>query len=425
MNKYGYMYLINSTNRQIKGPVNIVGREDSIEVLYYSHQISVPGDLVTGKLTDYPQHSAFKIRKRIDKSSVSLKKCLTTKETISTCIITWYEVREDGIAVESYSVSFKNLKIIEFTQQSEHSSTDDTIYEELKFTYGSFTWKNFKGNISYTIALELPPEQYAETQHIKLEPQYAPLLTSKKIEVIDSLLKKPYHGNVQDFYYHSTRATNMSSIVKNGLMPTTIEIAVGGTTMGNDYLFSSLKVMATKFYSILFNREMIDLKSPLVIKQECSETYPIERDKFFSDILATYKEITSFNSFDEFFQAKTNKSAYEFPGDYPEFLGIDFDWEKIAPTNFYNHYIKKENINIKRSLPSKSQSNFLMDEIRKNKVVHDIIISYSIYKGMYETTKNNVGTLCLAEEPGILSTYISKPLSEGIGSCIFRIPKKS
>jgi len=275
------MYLINSTNRQIKGPVNIVGREDSIEVLYYSHQISVPGDLVTGKLTDYPQHSAFKIRKRIDKSSVSLKKCLTTKETISTCIITWYEVREDGIAVESYSVSFKNLKIIEFTQQSEHSSTDDTIYEELKFTYGSFTWKNFKGNISYTIALELPPEQYAETQHIKLEPQYAPLLTSKKIEVIDSLLKKPYHGNVQDFYYHSTRATNMSSIVKNGLMPTTIEIAVGGTTMGNDYLFSSLKVMATKFYSILFNREMIDLKSPLVIKQECSETYPNERDKFF------------------------------------------------------------------------------------------------------------------------------------------------
>lgn len=328
MNKYGYMYLINSTNRKIKGPVNIIGREDSIEVLYYSHQINVPGDLVTGKLTDYPQHSAFKIRKRIDKSSISLKKCLTTKETISSCIITWYEVREDGVAVESYSVSFKNLKIIEFTQQSEHTSTDDTIYEELKFTYGSFTWKNFKGNISYTIALELPPEQYAETQHIKPEAQNVPLLPSKKIEVIDSLLKKPYHGNVQDFYYHSTRATNMSSIVKNGLMPTTIEIAMGGTTMGNDYLFSSLKVMATKFYSILIYREMIDFKSQLVIKQECSKTYPIERDKLFSDIIATYKEITSFNSFDEFLQAKINKSAYEFPGDCQEFLGIDFDWEK-------------------------------------------------------------------------------------------------
>lgn len=56
--------------------------------------------------------------------------------------------------------------------------------------------------------------------------------------------------------------------------------------------------------------------------------------------------------------------------------------------------------------------------------MHDIIISYSIYKGIYETTKNNVGTLCLAEDPSILSTYISKPLSEGIASCIFRIPKK-
>lgn len=73
-----YLWLKDDGGADIKGSVDVAEREGSIEVVALGHQVSLPTDDITGKVTDTREHFAFNFDKQIDSSTPYLYKALTT-----------------------------------------------------------------------------------------------------------------------------------------------------------------------------------------------------------------------------------------------------------------------------------------------------------------------------------------------------------
>jgi type VI secretion system secreted protein Hcp len=79
-----YLKLKGQTQGDIKGSVTQKGREDSIMVIAYSHEVVSPRDAASGLPTGKRQHKPLVITKELDKSTPLLYQCLVTNENIPT-----------------------------------------------------------------------------------------------------------------------------------------------------------------------------------------------------------------------------------------------------------------------------------------------------------------------------------------------------
>ena len=50
-----YMWLKDDGGSAIKGSVDVNGREDSVEIVEFQHNVRIPTDANTGKLTGHPR----------------------------------------------------------------------------------------------------------------------------------------------------------------------------------------------------------------------------------------------------------------------------------------------------------------------------------------------------------------------------------
>jgi type VI secretion system secreted protein Hcp len=73
----------------IKGSVDVQDREGSIEVVAQEHNLYIPTDNNTGKLTGTRIHTPFLFTKEIDSSS-PLYKAVTTGQTLKSAEFKWY-----------------------------------------------------------------------------------------------------------------------------------------------------------------------------------------------------------------------------------------------------------------------------------------------------------------------------------------------
>ena len=84
-----HLWLKDDGGANIRGSSDVRDREGSIELRSIHHNLSIPTDSNTGKLTGTRQHAPFQFDKEIDSSSPYLYKAVGTGQTLHSAEIKW------------------------------------------------------------------------------------------------------------------------------------------------------------------------------------------------------------------------------------------------------------------------------------------------------------------------------------------------
>ncbi len=141
----------------IKGSVTQKGREDSIAVHAFDHEVISPRDPASGLPTGKRMHKPFAITKDVDKSSPLLWNALVNNETLTSWTLQcWAPAPPTPSAAaserQSYTITLTNASIA-----SIHEAMPDNqnpamqnlpLREEIAFTYQKIVWTWVDGGIT-------------------------------------------------------------------------------------------------------------------------------------------------------------------------------------------------------------------------------------------------------------------------------------
>ena len=149
-----YLWLKDDGGAEIKGSVDVRGREGSIEIVGLSHSVSIPNDSNTGKLTGNRIHAPFSFDKEIDSSTPYLYKALCTGQTLKSAEIKYYRINDAGQEEEYFSTLLENVKVVGiipmmYDIKSSYGELRNHL-EYIELRYEKVTWKYLDGNIIHS-----------------------------------------------------------------------------------------------------------------------------------------------------------------------------------------------------------------------------------------------------------------------------------
>ena len=149
-----YMRLIGETQGEIKGSVTQAGREDSIMVIAYSHEVESPRDASSGLATGKRQHKPLTITKEIDKSTPLLMSALTNNENLPEVILQFWQPSRSGREFQYYTIELTNASIVDIHQEMLNNKYPENMQhkerEHISFVYQKITWTYVDGGITST-----------------------------------------------------------------------------------------------------------------------------------------------------------------------------------------------------------------------------------------------------------------------------------
>lgn len=107
-----YLWLKDDGGALIKGGVDVQHRECSIEVKGFHHNLVIPTDNATGKITGTRMHSPMLIIKEFDCSSPYLYKAVATGQNLSSAEIKWYRINYSGMEEEYFNMLLEDVRIV-------------------------------------------------------------------------------------------------------------------------------------------------------------------------------------------------------------------------------------------------------------------------------------------------------------------------
>lgn len=149
-----YLWLKDDGGALIKGSVDVRHREQSIEIISFSHNLYIPTDSNTGKLTGTRVHSALMFEKEFDSSSPYLMKAVATGQALQSAEFKWYRINDAGQEVEYYNMFLEGVKIVSVTPMMHDTKTviNAGHLEQVHLRYAKITWTFKDGNIQYSDA---------------------------------------------------------------------------------------------------------------------------------------------------------------------------------------------------------------------------------------------------------------------------------
>lgn len=149
-----YLWLKDDGGADLKGSVDVQGREGSIEVLALDHGVSIPTDNNTGKLTGTRVHTPFMFTKEVDAATVYLFKAVALGQTLKSAEFKWYSIDGAGQEVESYSALLENVKVVNVTSKmhdiKDPAKEKHNHLDEVELRYEKITWLFKDGNIQHS-----------------------------------------------------------------------------------------------------------------------------------------------------------------------------------------------------------------------------------------------------------------------------------
>lgn len=139
-----YAEITDSGGNRITGGADATGRDGSIEVLAFDHDMRVPYDLTSGDLTGSRQHRPATIVKPADRASPLLFDALSAGETLQEVLIHWYRPDGSGGTEEYFTHTLTDVQLADVR------SFGSTPQEAFTLLYGTITWTVVDGNIEYT-----------------------------------------------------------------------------------------------------------------------------------------------------------------------------------------------------------------------------------------------------------------------------------
>lgn len=149
-----YLWLKDDGGADIKGSVDVQDRDGSIEVVAQEHNLYIPTDNNTGKLTGTRIHTPFLFTKEIDSSSPYLYKAVTTGQTLKSAEFRWYKINDAGQEVEYFNTKLENVKVVKVNPLM-HDIKDPSFekhnhLEQIELRYEKITWTYKDGNIIHS-----------------------------------------------------------------------------------------------------------------------------------------------------------------------------------------------------------------------------------------------------------------------------------
>ena len=155
-----YMKLTGKTQGEIKGSVTQSGREDSIMVIAYNHEVVSPRDAASGLPTGKRQHKPLTISKEIDKSSPLLMNVLTNNEQITKWELRFWQPSPTGQEVQHYTIELENASIASIRGEMLNNKYAENMQhkerEHVSFCYQKITWTWMDGGITASDDWEAP-----------------------------------------------------------------------------------------------------------------------------------------------------------------------------------------------------------------------------------------------------------------------------
>lgn len=138
----------------IKGGCTVAGREDSIEVLEFNHEVRIPTDPDTGSLTGTRKHESFRIVKAFDQSSPLLYKAVCEGLTYEKVKLDWYKIDDKGAEICYFTHVLEGVKVCSVRPMM-YNVKDKNFerfvhMEEVSLRYGKITWTYPDGGYEHT-----------------------------------------------------------------------------------------------------------------------------------------------------------------------------------------------------------------------------------------------------------------------------------
>ena len=156
MSVSGFLTLKGQKQGDIRGSVTQRGRENSILVHSFSHEIVSPRDAASGLATGKRQHRPVTLLKEVDSSSLPLLRAFVSNEVLVAWELRFWQPVSGaaGAATERqfYTVRLTNATIASirsFLADNEDLTVANLpLREEIAFTYQKVEWVWTDGNIS-------------------------------------------------------------------------------------------------------------------------------------------------------------------------------------------------------------------------------------------------------------------------------------
>lgn len=149
-----YMWLKDDTGADILGSVQIGGREGSVEIQQFDHDLEIPTDTHSGRLRGIRIHRPVKIIKEFDSSSPYLYQTCCEGKTLTEVKISWFQIDDTGTEVEYFTHLLEGAKITEIKAHMPSTKDEEKKryghLEEVSFVYNKITWTFQDGALEYT-----------------------------------------------------------------------------------------------------------------------------------------------------------------------------------------------------------------------------------------------------------------------------------
>jgi type VI secretion system secreted protein Hcp len=146
-----YMWMKDNSGNSVDGSVEVAGREKSVEVLEFEHEVRIPTDPDTGKLTGTRKHESIRLLKAIDASSPYLYKAVCEGQTFSEVLIRWYRINDAGVETEYFCHQLKDVRICSVRpimyNVKDSSKEKFEHMEEVQLRYEDIVWTYADGNL--------------------------------------------------------------------------------------------------------------------------------------------------------------------------------------------------------------------------------------------------------------------------------------
>ena len=155
-----YLRLKGATQGEIRGSVTQSGREDSIMVIAYDHEVSSPRDAASGLPTGKRQHKELTITKEIDRSTPLLMNALVNNENINKWVLEFWQPSKSGKELQFYTIELRNASIAGIRQEMLNNKYPENMQhkerEHISFCYQQISWTWVDGGITAQDDWEAP-----------------------------------------------------------------------------------------------------------------------------------------------------------------------------------------------------------------------------------------------------------------------------
>ena len=139
-----YLTLEGEKQGKIDGSCTQQGREGTILVQAFNHEVRIPRDRQTGNATGNRVHEPLTITKTFDKSSPKLYQALTSGEQLKTVEVKWFRINPTGKEEHYFTTKLEGAVIVSVKPTMplvlDPKSESLTHMEDVSFTYRKAIW---------------------------------------------------------------------------------------------------------------------------------------------------------------------------------------------------------------------------------------------------------------------------------------------